>query len=85
MSITANIQTHLDSSKYLTGSFVDLKKAFFIVDHDIPIKSWSIMVSEVLQKNWLISYLKGRKRIVVIENETSATKEILKGLPQAHF
>ena len=35
-----------------------------------------------MQKNWLISYLKGRKRIVVIENETSAAKEILKGLPK---
>ena len=38
MSIIANIQTHLDNSKYLTGFFVDLKKAFDTVDYDIPIK-----------------------------------------------
>ena len=38
MSIIANIQTHLDNNKYLTGSFVDLKKAFDVVDHDVPIK-----------------------------------------------
>ena len=85
MSIIANIQTHLDNSKYLTGFFVDLKKAVDTVDYDIPIKELKHYGSEVLQKNWLISYLKGGKRAVAIENETSTSKEILKGLPQSYF
>ena len=35
MSIVDNIQTQLDDSKYLAGVFVDLKKVFDTVDHNI--------------------------------------------------
>ena len=38
MSIIENIQTHLDDSKYVPGSLVDLKKAFDTADHDNLIK-----------------------------------------------
>ena len=34
-SITENIQTRLDKEKYCAGVFVDLKKAFNTVDHNI--------------------------------------------------
>ena len=35
MSIAENIQTQLDDGKYSAGVFVDLKKAFATVDHNI--------------------------------------------------
>ena len=35
MSITENIQTHLDKNQLTAGVFIDLKKAFDTVDHDI--------------------------------------------------
>ena len=35
MSITENIQTHLDKNELTAGVFIDLKKAFDTVDHDI--------------------------------------------------
>ena len=35
MSIAEKIQTQLDYSKYSAGVFVDLKKAFDIIDHNI--------------------------------------------------
>ena len=35
MSITENTQTQLDQGKYFAGVFVDLKKAFDTVDHNI--------------------------------------------------
>ena len=38
MSIIENIQTQLDDNKYVAGFFVDLKKVFDIVDHDILIE-----------------------------------------------
>lgn len=38
MSIIENIRTHLGDGKYVAGVFVDLKKTFDIVDHDILIK-----------------------------------------------
>ena len=38
MSIIENVQTQLDDNKYVAGVFVDLKKAFDTVDHDILIE-----------------------------------------------
>ena len=35
MSIAENIQTQLDDGKYSAGVFVDLKKAFDTVDHNM--------------------------------------------------
>ena len=38
MSIMKNIQTQLDDNKYVARVFVDLKKPFDTVDHDILIQ-----------------------------------------------
>ena len=38
MSITENIQTHLNEKKYCAGVFVDLRKAFDAVDHNILLR-----------------------------------------------
>ena len=35
MPIIENIQSQLDQNKFCTGVFVDLKKAFDMVDHEI--------------------------------------------------
>ena len=43
MSITENIQSQLDQNKFCTGVFVDLKKAFDTVDHEILLKNCLIM------------------------------------------
>ena len=41
MSITENIQSQLDQNKFCAGVFVDLKKAFDTVDHEILLKKLS--------------------------------------------
>ena len=38
MSITENNQSKLDQKKFWVGVFVDLKKAFDTVDHEILLK-----------------------------------------------
>ena len=35
MSMTENTQTHLDKNELTAGVFIDLRKAFYTVDHDI--------------------------------------------------
>ena len=82
MSIIVYIQIHLDDNKYVAGVFVDLKKAFHTVDHDILIKKLEHYGVRGVAKDWFISYLKEWKQFVVIENEASTTKEILTGVPQ---
>ena len=39
MSIIESIQNKLDQNEYAADVFVDLKKAFYTVDHDILIKN----------------------------------------------
>ena len=72
VSIIENIQTHLDNSKYI-GVFVDLKRAFETVDHDILIKN-------LIHNS---SYMKVKKQFVMIKNENSTNQEILTGTPLA--
>ena len=54
-----------------------MKKAFDTVDHDILIEKLDHYGVRGVAKDWFISYLKGRRQFVVIENETSSTQEIL--------
>ena len=54
--------------------FADLEKAFDKVDHDILIRNLNHYGFRGAPKDWLISPLKGRKQVVVIENETSLNK-----------
>ena len=81
MSIIENIQT-LDDGKYVAVVFVELKKYFNAVDHDIIVKKLEHYGVRGVAKDCFISYLKGRKQFDETENENSITKEILTGVPQ---
>ena len=74
MSIIDNVQTHLDDGKYFAGVFVDTKKAFDTVDHDILIKKLEHYGVRGVAKDWFVSYLKGKKQFAEIKNETSTSK-----------
>ena len=82
MSITENIQTQLDEGKYCAGVFVDLKKVFDTVDHNILLQKLDCYGVRGIASEWFCSYLKKRKQLVSIENHMSSVKEILTGVPQ---
>ena len=82
MSITENIQTHLNEKKYCVGVFVDLRKAFDTVDHNILLRKLDYCGIRGMANEWFCSYLKKRKQFVSIENNMSSVKEILTGVPQ---
>ena len=82
MSITENIQTHLDKNELTAGVFIDLKKAFDTVDHDILLAKCDHYGIRRLSNDWFCYYLKGRQLIVSIVNQASATKEIVSGVPE---
>ena len=82
VSITKNIQTQLDEGKYCAGVFVDLKKAFDTVSHNILLRKLEYYGIRGIANEWFCSYLKKREQFVSIESNMSSAKEILTGVPQ---
>ena len=82
LSVIENIQTDLDNGDFAAGVFIDLKKAFDTVDHDILLKKLEYYGVRGLSRDWFQSYLKNRKQFVSISNSTSNTNEITTGVPQ---
>ena len=63
MSITENIQSQLDQNKFWAGVFVDLKKAFDTVDHEILLKKLSHYGIRGIANEWFCSYLNKKKAV----------------------
>ena len=76
MLITENIQSQLDKNKFCAGVFVDLKKAFDTVDHEILLKKLSHHGIRGIANEWFCSYLTSRKQYVIIGNQVSPLNEI---------
>ena len=82
LSIIENIQTNLDNGDFAADAFIDLKKAFDTVDHDILLKNLEYYGVRGSSRDWFQSYLKKRKQFVSISNSPSNTNEITTGVPQ---
>ena len=67
----------------VTGlAFVDFRKAFDVINHELLLKKLSIYGANDLSLKWFGSYLTGRKQYVRI-NGCSTSKQLLQGVPQA--
>ena len=75
MLITENIESQVNQNKFRTGVYVDLRKAFDTVDHEILLKKLSHYGIRRIAK-WFCSYLTKRKQYVVIGNQVSTLNEI---------
>ena len=62
--------------------FLDLKKAFDTVDHDILTKKLEFYGIKNTALRWFISYLSQRKQVCKIGSSISESKEITMGVPQ---
>ena len=83
MELTEEITTALYDKKVTVGVFIDLKKAFDTIYHNLLLKNWHIMGLEVLLANdWLASYSSNRKQYVSIDECNSDLLNILCGVPQ---
>ena len=71
----------LDEGNFACGIFVDLKKAFDIVDHNISKKLDHYGVRGISNK-WLESYLTERKQFVSINGFNSDISTITSGVTQ---
>ena len=82
MEFTEKIKESIDRGKFGCGIFIDLRKAFDTVNHDILLKKIEHYgVSGVLLE-WFRSYLTDRKQYVFYKGKSSDLKSISCGVPQ---
>ena len=65
--------------------FVDLKKAFDTMDHEILLKKLSHYGIRGIANEWFCSYLTKRKQYVTIGNQISILNEIPTGVPKSQY
>ena len=72
----------MENKNYGCGIFIDLKKAFNTVNHNILIQKLEHYDLHDTTLNWFRSYLNGRSQYVSCNNLSSKTKNITCGVPQ---
>ena len=72
----------MDAGKFSCGVFVDLKKAFDTVDHDILRQKLAHYGFRRLINDWFRSYLLKRAQVTVVGNRSSNKSFITCGVPQ---
>ena len=77
LEITEKIKDSIDKGKFGCGIFIDLKKAFDTVNHDILLAKLEHYGVRGTYLNWFRSYLTGRKQYVTINGENSKLLEII--------
>ena len=82
MTIVERIQKQLDAGNYTAGVFVDLKKAFDTVDHNILLEKLDYYGIRGVAKDWFCSYLDNRKQYVTLNGSNSSIKTLSTGVPQ---
>ena len=80
--LTGEIMNAFREDFHFLGVFIDLKKAFNTVDHQIILRKLERIGVRGISLDWFISYLTERKQMVVYKNCASEPREILTGIPQ---
>lgn len=73
---------HIDDDQLVGTIFLDLKKAFDLVDHHILLYKLGLLNMRNTSIQWFKSYLDQRQQVVKLGNLQSAAKTISSGVPQ---
>lgn len=82
IDLVTKIKNKIDQKQIAVGVFIDLKKAFDTVSHNILIKKLSDCGVKSNALNIFKSYLLNRQQIIKIGDSQSTTKQINYGVPQ---
>ena len=82
IQITEKIKESIDNGKYGCGIFIDLRKAFDTVNHEILLNKLEHYGTRDSMLDWFRSYLKDRKQCVSINEQSSEVLINNCGVPQ---
>jgi hypothetical protein len=82
VTLVDNIMSALDTGNIVIGVFLDFKKAFDTVNHDILLNKLSNYGIRGVAHSWIKSYLSNRYQYVSYNNTDSQKKLIKCGVPQ---
>ena len=77
-----NIYEGFESNEYTIGIFLDLKRAFDTVNHQILIDKFSFYGIRGIPLAWLTSYLDNRQQSVMVNGHVSSNNTVVCGVPQ---
>ena len=82
IQITEQIKESIDKGKFGCGIFIDLRKAFNTVNHEILLLKLEHYGIRGLILQWFKSYLSNRKQYVYLISSTASLRNITCGVPQ---
>ena len=82
LQFVEEITSSLDNNKYSVGIFIDLKKAFDTIDHDILANKLYLFGVRGITHKWLLSYLEDRKQFVHFNKYNTDTLNVSCRVPQ---
>ena len=82
IQITEEIRESIEKGKFGCGIFIDLRKAFDTVNHNILLRKLDHYGIRGTTLQWFDSYLNGRKQYVYHNGQSSDLKNISCGVPQ---
>ena len=85
LDIVNDIQTNMSQRLLSCGVFIDLKKAFDTVDHDISLDKLNHYGFRGIINDWFSSYLKNRTQTTQVGHHISNKANVECGVPQGSF
>ena len=82
LDIVNTILQNMDNGKFSCGVFIDLKKAFDTVNHEILLAKLENYVIRGVINSWFRSYLTDRKQTTEVNNVMSEAETTLCGVSQ---
>ena len=80
--VTKDLFENYDKGKSTSCMFIDYKKAFETLDHNILLQKMSLYNFSRNSLNWFKSYLANRTQIVKVSNHISSSQLVEYGVPQ---
>ena len=82
LELIESISTTVDNKKHCAGVFIDLKKAFDTVNHDLLVKKLFFYGIRGTANAWLTNYLTNINQYVIADDHSSGMRLITCGVPQ---